>query len=106
MSQPRFRKDDWVLLRSTNAEGRVCDEPIREAGEYWYCVRTGRKTEQIVEEDLDALPSEDESLQSLAEAGKWGQLDAVRCALAIERIEHTNRSSMRSFPAAPPTFAK
>jgi superfamily II DNA or RNA helicase len=97
MNQPRFRKDDWVLLRSTNAEGRICDEPIREAGEYWYSVRTGRKTEHIVEEDLDALPNPDESLQSLAEAGKWGQLDAVRCALAIERIEHTNRSTIYAF---------
>lgn len=97
MSIPRFQKDDWVLLRSTNAEGHVCDDPIKEAGEYWYKIRTGRKTEQVVEDDLDELPSADESLQSLAEAGKWGQLDAVRCALAVERIEHTNRSTIYAF---------
>jgi len=97
MPEPRFKKDDWVLHRSTNQEGIVCENPIREFGEYWYRVRWGRKTENVVEEDLDELPPEDETLESLAEAGKWGTLDAVRSALAIERIEHTNRSTIYAF---------
>jgi len=97
MTQPRFAKDEWVLHRATNAEGRVVDEPTREAGEYWYRVRLGRRTESVVEEDLDLLPAEDETLQSLAASGKWGQLDAVRCALAVERIEHSNRSTIYAF---------
>ncbi len=94
---PIFQKGDNVLLRHTNEIGIVQQDPDREAGEYWYKIRFGRRTETVSEEDLDPISEEEESIQTLAAAGKWGELDAVRCALAIERIEHTNRSTVYAF---------
>lgn len=97
MSSPRFRKDANVVFRATNEVGKILEDPERSAGEFWYRVRIGRRLESIPEEDLDELHLESESIQSLSGKGKWGQLDAIRCALAIERIVNTNRSTVYAF---------
>lgn len=96
-SQPLFKAGESVILRSSLDQGRVEHEPELDAGEYWYRVRFGKRVENVVEDDLDQLPSEDETLESLACTGRWGRLQAVRCALGIERIQHTNRSTIYAF---------
>ncbi|MBN8604257.1 MAG: DEAD/DEAH box helicase [Planctomycetes bacterium] len=97
MTSSRFKKDADVIFRATNEVGKILEEPERSAGEFWYRVRIGRRIESIPEEDLDELQLESESIQSLSGQGKWGQLDAIRCALAIERIVNTNRSTVYAF---------
>lgn len=97
MSEPLFRVGEDVVYRATNDLGRILESPERIAGEYWYRVRIGRRTENIPEDDLDPVPDEGETLESLAAEAKWGQLDSIRCALAIERIVNTNRSTIYTF---------
>jgi len=95
--KPRFQKTETVALRTTMELGRVVDDPILDAGEYWYRVQFGRRVENLVEEDLDGLSDEFRTLESLALAGRWGTLQAFRCALAVERLTSTNRSTVYSF---------
>jgi superfamily II DNA or RNA helicase len=96
---PLFQKGDSVVLRSTRELARVESEPIRDAGEYWYRVRFVKRVDNIVEDDLDPLDEADDSLRDLATHGRWGRIQAFRCALAVERITHTNRSTVYSFKA-------
>lgn len=77
--------------------GRIVDDPTLDAGEYWYRVQFGRRVENLVEEDLDGLNEEFRTLESLATSGRWGTLQAFRCALAVERLTRTNRSTVYSF---------
>ena len=88
-----------VVLRTTRELGRVEANPIRDAGEYWYRVRFVKTVENVPESELDPLDELDESLEGLAGAGRWGMLRAFRTALAVERIAHTNRSTVYSFKA-------
>lgn len=97
MNDARFHIHDNVILRSTLEQGCIVDEPVQDGGEYWYRVRFGQRVENVPEEDLDAIREPDETLQTLAAAGKWGRLQAVRCALGIERITNTNRSTIYAF---------
>lgn len=98
--QPLFQKGDTVVLSSNRSMvGRIEQEPVRDAGEYWYRVRFVRRVENLVEDDLDPLDEADESLEQLAVNGRWGRIHAFRCALAVERITHTNRSTVYSFKA-------
>lgn len=77
--------------------GRVEGDPTRSAGEYWYRVRFVKRVDRIVEDDLDPLDDTDDSLRDLAVHGRWGRIQALRCALAIERITQANRSTVYSF---------
>jgi superfamily II DNA or RNA helicase len=77
--------------------GSVRSDPEKIAGEYWYRVKFANRTDDIPEDELDPVSDEEQTIQSLAEAGNWGQLDAVRCALAVERLQHTNRSTIYAF---------
>lgn len=95
--QPLFKVDDKVLLRSTLEPGWIESEPLLEGGEFWYRVRFGKRRDNVVEDDLEALGDAEETLESLATGGRWGRLQAVRCALGIERIKHTNRSTIYAF---------
>ena len=52
MTEPMFKKGDSVVLRSTRQQGRIENDPLRDAGEYWYRVRFDRRLENIVEDDL------------------------------------------------------
>jgi SNF2 family DNA or RNA helicase len=97
MATPLFRKDESVILRSTLEMGRIESDPQLEGGEYWYRVRFVKRCEQVVEDDLEAVSPSDDTLESLVLSGRWGRLQAVRCALGIERIRHTNRSTIYAF---------
>lgn len=96
---PRFQVGDTVVLRTTREMGRVEREPVRDGGEYWYRVRFVKVVENIPEGDLDPLDELYDSLESLARCARWGMLRAFRTALAVERIVHTNRSTIYSFRA-------
>jgi len=98
-SNPRFRKGDTVVLRATLEPGRVERDPVLDGGEYWYRVRFVKRVENVVEADLDALSEGGETLESLAVSGRWGTMQACRCALAVERITNTNRSTVYAFKA-------
>ena len=97
MDQPYFKKGDSVTLRSTLEMGRIESEPQLEGGEYWYRVRFIKRFDNVVEDDLEALGNVEDTLQSLVAEGRWGRLQAVRCALGIERIQNTNRSTIYAF---------
>ena len=47
----------------------------------------------------DALTDDFLSLERLAQAGRWGTLRAFRCALAVERIQNTNRTTVYAYRA-------
>ena len=96
---PRFRKGDVVVHRSTREMGRIERDAVLDGGEYWYRVRFVQRVENIVETDLDPLEESDESLEQLATRGRWGRVQAFRCALAVERITQANRSTLYSFRA-------
>ncbi len=97
MPNPLFNKGETVVRRATNELGRVEEEPEREAGEYWYRIRFNNRTEQLVEESLDFVATDEETVESLALGGSWGDMRAVRCALGIERILNKNRSTVYAF---------
>lgn len=97
MEQSQFKKGDTVTLRSTLELGRVEAEPQLIGGEYWYRVQFSKRVENVVEDDLDGVSELDNSLESLVSQGRWGRLQAIRCALGIERIQHTNRSTIYAF---------
>lgn len=97
MEPAYFKKGDSVTLRSTLEMGRIENDPQLEGGEYWYRVQFVRRVENVVEDDLEAVGDLADTLQSLVADGRWGRLQAVRCALGIERIQHTNRSTIYAF---------
>jgi len=45
------------------------------------------------------LGEDDDSIERLAGQGRWGRIQSFRCALAVERITQTNRSTVYSFKA-------
>jgi ATP-dependent helicase HepA len=94
---PRFKRGDSVVLRSTRELGRVERDPVLDGDEYWYRVRFVKRSENVVEADLDPLDDECDSIEQLATLGRWGRIQAFRCALAMERITQTNRSTVYSF---------
>lgn len=97
---PLFRKNDTVLLRSNRAlVGKITREPDLDGGEYWYRVTFAKGSEIVVEEDLELLTEDDDSVESLVSQGRWGRIQSFRCALAVERITQTNRSTVYSFKA-------
>lgn len=96
---PRFKKGDAVVLRSTREMGRIERDPLLDGGEYWYRVKFVKRVENIVEADLDVLDEADDSIEELVKHGRWGRVRAFRCALAVERITQTNRSTVYSFKA-------
>jgi len=97
MASPKFTRNETVVLRTSMELGRIVDEPLLDGGEYWYRVQFGRRVENLVEDDLDILNDDFRTLESLVQGGRWGTLQAFRCALAIERLTNTNRSTVYSF---------
>ena len=97
MDDPYFQKGEMVTLRSTLELGRVESDPQLEGGEFWYRVRFAKRVENVVEDDLEAVAELGDTLESLATNGRWGRLQAVRCALGIERILNSNRSTIYAF---------
>ncbi|MBM3744425.1 MAG: DEAD/DEAH box helicase [Acidobacteria bacterium] len=99
VAPPRFRKGDSVVLRTTMELGNVVEDPVLDGGEFWYRVRFVRRVENVVEQDLDPLTDEHLNLERLVKSGRWGTIQAFRCALTVERITHSNRSTVYSFNA-------
>ncbi len=97
--KPRFTKGDSVVLRSTRELGRIERDAALDGGEFWYRVRFVKRAENVVEADLDPLDDACSSIEQLASHGRWGRIQAFRCALAMERITQTNRSTVYSFKA-------
>ena len=94
-----FKKGDAVLLAHSNEMGVVAEEPTLRRGEFWYVIQFNNRKEKVVEQDLSAPPTNEADLSSLAREGKWGRLQAVRCALGLERLQNTNRSTIYSYQA-------
>jgi SNF2 family DNA or RNA helicase len=94
-----YKKSHAVLLAHSNEMGVVAEEPTLRRGEFWYVVQFNNRKEKVVEQDLSAPPSNDADLASLAREGKWGRLQAVRCALGLERLQNTNRTTIYSYQA-------
>jgi SNF2 family DNA or RNA helicase len=97
--QPLFRNGQTVILRSTREVGRVAEDPRRSQGDYWYRVQFGKKVERVLEDDLDLLDEVDDSIKDLALNGRWGRIQAFRCALAVERMTQENRGTIYSYKA-------
>ena len=95
----QYKKNDAVLLAHSNEMGVVAEEPSLRRGEYWYVIQFNNRKERVVEQDLSLPPSNDADLASLAREGKWGRLQAVRCAIGLERLQNTNRSTIYSYQA-------
>ncbi len=100
MTGPKFQKAQTVLLRSTRESGRVETDGELDGGEYWYQVRFDRRLDNVVEEELVALDAPNETVQSLVLKGHWGTVQAFRTALAVERITHSNQSTVYSYRAS------
>jgi superfamily II DNA or RNA helicase len=96
---PLFHKGDTVVLRSTRELGRIENEPVRSQGDYWYRVQFGKRVDRVLEEDLEALDEADDSIQDLALHGRWGRIQAFRCALAVERMTRENRGTIYAYKA-------
>lgn len=97
---PLFRNGDTVLLRSNRAlVGRIMRDPELDGGEFWYRVRFTESVQNVVEDELELLGEDDDSIERLAGQGRWGRIQSFRCALAVERITQTNRSTVYSFKA-------
>src|SRR5437016_14672402 len=100
MSQePMFRKGDTVVLRSTRELGRVENDPVRSQGDYWYRVQFGKRVDRVLEEDLELLDQAEDSIEDLALHGRWGRIQAFRCALAVERMTRENRGTLYAYKA-------
>ncbi len=97
MDAPQFREGDSVFLRSTRDPGRIAGPAVPDGGEYWYRVRFAARTENVPEGELELETPEDVSIEQLVLAGRWGRLEAFRRAMALERIEHENRSTIYSY---------
>lgn len=95
----RFSSGDAVILRTTMEMGKVVAVPVLDGGEFWYRVQFVHRVENVVEEDLESLSDEYLSLERLAQTGRWGTLQAFRCALAVERIRNTNRTTVYTYRA-------
>lgn len=96
---PKFKKGEPILIAHTNEPGLVVEEPTLRRGEYWYTIQFVSRKEQVVEQFLSHSASPDADLPTLAQQGKWGRLQAVRCALGLERLRNTNRSTIYSYQA-------
>ncbi len=96
---PLFRNGDAVVLRATLEHGQVISEPKLDGGEYWYKVHFAKKLVWVPEDDLEVPSPDFDSVDSLAQAGRWGRFRAFRTALAIERVRNTNRNTVYSFNA-------
>ena len=68
-----------------------------DGGEYWYRVRFKKRTDIVVQEDLEPRGDSAETIDQLAIQGRWGRLQAFRTALTVERIESDNRSTVFAF---------
>ena len=97
--QAKFGLNDAIVLRANMEIGKVVASPVLEGGEFWYRVQFIHRVEYVVEEDLDALTDDFLSLEQLARAGRWGKLQAFRCALSVERIKNTNRTTVYAYRA-------
>ena len=60
--------------------GQIVSDPVRDAGEYWYKVRFVKRAENVVEDYLDPVDDVEPSLEQLVHQGRWGRIQAFRCA--------------------------
>ena len=98
---PRFKQGDsvlWIQSRELGG-GEVAAPPERDDGEYWYRVRFRNRVETMVEAHLEPLSGPDQTLDEIAKAGRWGNIEAFRQAVAVERFRQRkdDRSTIYSF---------
>ena len=100
MAENLFNEGDSVVHRSDRGVGRISRVLGLDGGEYWYRVQFLKAVENVVEDDLELLDEvSSESIEELVLAGRWGRTTALRCALAVERIQQKNRSTVYAFQA-------
>ncbi len=96
---PLFRKGDKVRKGTTLELGFVSAEPELDAGDYWYKITFGHRSEQIPEEELIPLEEDAPTISSLVKSNRWGRLDAFRCALALEKLTDPSRNTVYAYNA-------
>ena len=96
---PLFKKGDKVRKGTTLELGFVSVEPELDAGDYWYKITFGHRSEQIPEEELIPLEEDAPTISSLVKSNRWGRLDAFRCALALEKLTDPSRNTVYAYNA-------
>jgi len=96
---PLFNNGDKVRKGTTLELGFVSAEPELDAGDYWYKVTFGHRSEQIPEEELIPLEDDVPTIVSLVTENRWGRLDAFRCALALEKLTDPSRNTIYAYNA-------
>lgn len=88
----------WIQNRELGG-GQVVAAPARDGGEWWYRVRFQKRVETMVEDYLEPLGKPDQTPAELAVAGKWGNIDAFRQVVVVERFQQRkdDRSTLYSF---------
>ena len=92
-----FSLGDTVVSRQSRDVGLIIADPVLDVGEYWYSVAVDRRGESVVEEDLEPLEAADETIADLIQSGRWSPISAFQCAMTIERMRNTNRSTLYAF---------
>lgn len=96
---PLFGKGDKVRKATTLELGFVSEDPELDAGDYWYKIIFGHRSEQIPEEELLPLEMETPTVSSLIQSNRWGKLDAFRCAIALEKLTDPSRNTVYAYNA-------
>ena len=89
------------VIRESNPDviGEILAGAEWDLGDWWYKVRFGRGTVDAPEYDLTPEPAEGEQVEDLAMAGRWGAFEALRRAVAVERILKHNGSTVYAYNA-------
>jgi SNF2 family DNA or RNA helicase len=97
---PLFADGDAVVKCSSAELGKVTGSPRRVAGDYWYTVRFVARSEQVVESNLQPLPTSPSTIEELAGSGAWGRLRTFRSAISFARLRgENNRNTVYTFRA-------
>ena len=97
---PLFAIGDRVVReKNPDAIGEILAEAEWDLGDWWYKARFGRGTGQYPEFELIPEPEEGEKVEDLAMAGRWGAFEALRRAVAVERILRHNGSTVYAYNA-------
>jgi len=98
--EPIFAEGDRVVQQSSpDIIGVVDSAPVWDQGDWWYKVWFGRNRTDSPEFQLLAPPDEGEPLERIAMDGRWGDYNALRKTIAVERILKHNRSTVYSYNA-------
>ena len=96
---PPFEVGDHVIKRTDpNLIGEVMKAPELDGPDWWVSVRFGASQKEYVSTTLE-LADEKASVEDLTREGKWGTFEALRRAVAVERILRSSPSTVYAFNA-------